>query len=200
MKNFKAYTAAGILLVAASGAFAHGGATGIVKERMDAMGELGKVMKTLSAMMRGETKYDAAVVRNSARTIRSHAGATMVKLFPEGSNPTPSEARDTIWANWNEFNELADRLALLAEGLEGAAGNGRMHEGGEAASFDTMHMMGTGPASLMGGEGMLGISEMMGGGSGFESADFSEMPADGVFNMVALTCSTCHTKFRQEKK
>lgn len=26
------------------------------------------------------------------------------------------------------------------------------------------------------------------------------MPADGVFNMVAQTCSSCHTKFRLEKK
>lgn len=192
MKHHKAYAVAGLLLVAATGAVAHGGATGIVKERMDAMGEMGKVMKTLSSMMRGATEYDAAVVRSGARKIRSHAGDTLVKLFPEGSNPAPSEARDAIWSNWDEFNELAGQLAMLAEGLEGAAGNGRMHEGSGAAEADTMHMMGAG--------GMMGMADMMGAETGLDGVDFSEMPADGVFNMVAQTCSACHTKFREEKK
>lgn len=201
MKKYKAYAAAGLMLIAASGAFAHGGATGIVKERMDAMGEMGNVMKALSAMMRGETKYDAEVVRSGARTIRSHAGETMVKLFPEGSNPAPSEALNAIWSNWTEFSDLAAQLAALAEGLEGAAGNGRMHEGGgSTAAPDTMHMMGTGSASMMGADGMTGMADMMGTGAGFDGADFSQIPADGVFNMVAQTCSACHTKFRKEKK
>ncbi len=30
--------------------------------------------------------------------------------------------------------------------------------------------------------------------------DIAQMPADGLFNMVAQTCSACHSKFRVEKK
>ena len=44
-----------LVLVLASGTvYAHRGATGIVKKRMDAMTALGSAMKALTAMMRGK--------------------------------------------------------------------------------------------------------------------------------------------------
>ena len=36
---------------------AHSGATGVMKERMDTMGEMGDEMKRLTPMMRGQTAY-----------------------------------------------------------------------------------------------------------------------------------------------
>lgn len=73
--------------------FAHSGATGIVKERMDSMSAMGKTVKGLAAMMRGDVDYDANAVRNGAATIRSHAGNALTRLFPKGSLGHKSEAK-----------------------------------------------------------------------------------------------------------
>ena len=49
---------AALVLVLASGTvYAHRGATGIVKKRMDVMVSLGSAMKALTAMMRGKQAY-----------------------------------------------------------------------------------------------------------------------------------------------
>ena len=84
-----------------AGAFAHGGATGIVKQRIDGM----------TAMMRGKRPYDADAVSEAAAIIQSHAGPALTDLFPEGSIHGPSEARPDIWTNWSEFQALATRLS-----------------------------------------------------------------------------------------
>jgi len=113
-------------------ASAHGGATGIVKERMDAMDAMGKVMKLLSAMMRGETGYDAAAVREGAIILQSHSGDALTKLFPEGSDHDPSEAEPEIWSNWPEFVQYSDKLNLFAVALSEAAGNGLSNREGQS--------------------------------------------------------------------
>lgn len=176
-------------LVAAT-AFAHGGATGIVKERMDGMSIMGKTMKALAPMMRGEVAYDAQAVRDGGELIGLHSGEAMTKRFPQGSGGMPSEAKDAIWENWEEFAALAEQLHAYSEGLALAADNGLMMAGG--ATADSSTMMGSSNA-MMGGS-----SAMMSGVMGRE--ELSEMPADGVFMMVSQTCSACHTKFRVEAK
>lgn len=90
-------------------AFAHSGATGIVKERMDAMLAMGKAVKTVAPMMRGETAYDAETVRDAARLFQQHAGESMTNLFPEGTGGMPSEAKDEVWTDWDRFAALASR-------------------------------------------------------------------------------------------
>lgn len=196
--RFFAATAAATIITGGLAAYAHTGATGVYKERMDAMMAMGKVVKTLSAMMRGETEFDAASVKEGARAIKSHAGGAMTSLFPEGTTEAPSEARAEIWTDWETFEALADQLETYATGLERAADNGLAMSGGAQGS-----MMGNGNSMMMGGQ-----SGMMGGGSGMMGSaqpmmtaeQLAAMPADGVFNMVAQTCSSCHTKFRLEKK
>ena len=181
-------------------AYAHGGATGIVKERMDGMMAMGQVIKELSAMMRGEVDYSADAVQAGAKIIESHAGASMTTLFPEGSTQESSEARDDIWSDWETFTALADQLAVYAKGLAAAAKNGVGMPAGSSSS-----MMGTAPGGMTGQV----QSTMMGSGpSGMMAAvkpmmsagQLAAMPADRVFNIVAQTCSACHTKFRLEKK
>ena len=185
---------AGALSAAAiSAAFGHGGATGIVKERMDAMSAMGDAVKSLSAMMRGETPYDAEAIRAEARKIRQHAGEAITRLFPEGSGGGPSEAKPEIWSSWDDFAAMAEELELLAGGLADAADN-RLMQGG------TGGMMGSGSGMMgMGSSMMGGQSAMMGAPGGMDAAALAAMPADGVFNMMAQTCSACHTKFRTEK-
>lgn len=186
-------TIAAALIVSAA-AYGHGGATGIVKERMDAMGILGDALKSLTSIMQGQVSYDADKIRQNATQIRQHAGEQMTRLFPDGSLGMPSEARALIWSDWEDFEALASRLETLAMGLEAAAENGLM-QSGKAPSSAQGGMMGTG---MMTDTGMMG-SGMMGTGEELDSATLASMPADGVFNMIAQTCSSCHTKFRAEK-
>jgi cytochrome c556 len=68
----------------AAAAFAHGGAEGVVKERMDGMMAMGQSVKELAPMMRGEITYDAEAVRTGARVFVEHSEG-MTELFPEGS-------------------------------------------------------------------------------------------------------------------
>ncbi|MDP2520620.1 cytochrome c [Shimia thalassica] len=180
-------------LIATSTAFAalaHGGATGIVKERMDAMADMGKAVKAITPMMRGETDYDAKVVRQAAATFSRHAGESMTDLFPEGSGGMPSEAKDAIWSKWAEFSALAGQLGIVSEGLAGAADNGLM--GGGSG------MMGSGSGMMGSGSGMMGGSGAM--GRAMTAAQISEMPVDGAFTMLTQVCSACHTQFRAESK
>jgi len=69
----------------AAAALAHGGATGVVKERMEAMMAMGDAVKTVTPMMQGEAEYEAEVMREAARTFQAHSGEALTDLFPEGS-------------------------------------------------------------------------------------------------------------------
>jgi cytochrome c556 len=195
LKSFSV-AAATVVVAASAVAYAHTGATGIYKERMDAMSAMGDAVKQIADMMRGQTDYNAERVREGARVIRSHAGEAMTELFPEGTTEMPSEARAEIWTDWSTFSALAEQLAVQAEGLERAAENGLAMSGGAASPMmdGQSSMMGTGQTGMMG-------TAMMGGQPGMMDAEqLASMPVDGVFAMVAQTCSSCHTKFRLEKK
>ncbi len=203
--NITALTVAGALLLAGGvAAYAHGGASGVVKERMEAMEDMGDVMKSLSAIMRGDTEYDADAVRKGAEVIGSHSGEALTGLFPEHSLEAPSEAKPEIWTDWDEFSALAEQLGLFASGLGKAADNGLAHGGGGAGMMGGGGMMGQGTMmggnSMMSGGGMMGDAPMMGAAGQMADPELlAQMPADGVFNMVAQTCSACHSKFRVEK-
>lgn len=173
-------------------ALAHKGATGVVKERMDAMGALRDAVKAVAPMMTGETTYDAETVRQAAATMQRHSGSAMTELFPEGTNAAPSESRDVVWSDWETFVAMADQLDVYADGLEQAADNGLAAEIGGGMSADTM--MGSG--AMMGGS-----THMMGGAampSMMTAADIGAMPADAAFAMTTQVCSACHTRFRAE--
>jgi len=172
------------------GALAHSGATGVVKERMDAMVELGDAMKRLAPMMRGLTDYDPDVVRRAADTMIGHAGAQMTELFPEGSNQKPSEALDAIWQDWDTFAALAETLRSSADGMKRAADNGLAGPGDMPGGG----MMGS-------GQGMMGTAQGMMGGAPAQmmsTETLAQMPVNAGFMAVTRTCSACHQKFRAE--
>lgn len=177
-------------------ALAHGSATGVVKERMDAMMAMGEAVKKVTPMMTGEKPYEADTLRETARIFGMHSGEAMTKLFPEGTGGKPSEAKDAVWKDWATFQLLADQLGEYAKGLEAAAGNGVAMAGSAAMGGNTT--MGSG--SMMGGS-MMGSANMMGGGAGMMTADaIAAMPADGAFAMTTQVCSACHSQFRAEEK
>ncbi|MHA3980962.1 c-type cytochrome [Halovulum sp. GXIMD14794] len=173
----------------ATAVFAHEGATGVVKDRMEAMKAMGESVKTLSAMMRGETALDPEVVRTEAERIADHAGEAMTELFPDGSTGKPSEAKEAIWSDWDDFAALADDLAEGAKGLALAAANPPMAQAGGSG------MMGSG---MMDGGGMMAGGMMSGAHMNLTAEEIGEMPVDGAFNMLSQTCSACHTRFREE--
>ena len=105
MKKIAFLMIAGLLLAA------HGGATGIVKQRMDLMVDVGRAMKTIRDGLR-RSRPDA--VRDAARRMAGHA-RQMPTLFPDGSFHPPSEAMPAISADRAAFDALAARLAVLAE-------------------------------------------------------------------------------------
>ena len=117
--QLKSLAKAGLIILAissAGAAFSHSGASGDVKERMDAMSAIAKSMKAVGAMMKGEADFDAVSVESAAGEIAKHA-KKVPHLFPEGSNKKPSEALPSIWADWDKFTKLAASMETSAQGL-----------------------------------------------------------------------------------
>jgi len=172
MKTRKLMLGAVFASVFAVAAWAHGGATGVVKERMDGMGAMKEAVRLLTPMIQGQTGYDPGVIREQAALIAAHAGDALTGLFPEGSLDAPSEAKDTIRQDWEKFAALAEQLRETSQGLAAAADNGLMMSGD-----GTGGMMGEAPGEI----------------------DFAEMPADAAFTMMGQVCSACHSQFRVEE-
>lgn len=159
---------------------AHQGATGIVKQRMEAMKAVGKAMKTVDQMVRGKIKYDAEAVKAQARVIKGHAGEALTKLFPKGSLDHPTEATAKIWDEWEGFKALADRLAAYAGALEAAADNPRQHMMGREGGA-------TGPGPHMNADG-------------WPDADhLARMPPHAVVKHMVDVCRACHDAYRKKK-
>ncbi len=110
-------------IVAAGAAWAHGGATGIVKERMDAMSDIGEQMKAVGRMLRAGS-YDPALVSSAGATIAGHGGKTLVDLFPEGSLEAPTEASPAIWTDRAKFQAYSDDLQAAARAMKQLADRG----------------------------------------------------------------------------
>lgn len=109
------------LALIASPAFAHEGATGIVKERMDAMSEAGKAMKGLSNHYRGKVPLEAAELARLANILSNNSGEAITRLFPKGVTHMTSEALPAIWTDWARFETMADTLKTKAGVLQGVA-------------------------------------------------------------------------------
>lgn len=98
--------------------YAHKGATGIVKERMDLFKQMKKTSKSMWGMISGEVEFDAKAVQEGAELISNNAKIVLDK-FPHGSLSDVSEAKKNIWTDWATFkmgmqklSETADDVAL----------------------------------------------------------------------------------------
>ncbi len=151
-------------------AFAHSGATGIVKERMDGMVAIAKSMKELVGMSKAGS-VDGPKAASLAKVIQSHSGNAMLERFPNGPVPMVSEASPAIWDNWTVFEALADRLDTLAEGLALSA-----------MGADQKTGLTFGPADPLPPMDVLAAT-------GF----------DDLLKATTQTCSSCHEAFRIKK-
>ncbi|MFK7854223.1 MAG: cytochrome c [Granulosicoccus sp.] len=98
----------------------HSGAKGIVKERMDAMENMGDKSKLVADMLKGEREFDATALVDAADAFVLH-GTRMAELFPDteesrtGSN---TEALPRIWDEWDDFSKRVNEFIELSESLK----------------------------------------------------------------------------------
>lgn len=95
---------------------AHDGATGVVKQRMEAMSDMGDAMKAMASMVKGKQAFEPALFIQSGETIAKHSDM-IPELFPAGSMEGKSEAVPAIWQQWDDFFSLGYRTKTDAEAL-----------------------------------------------------------------------------------
>ncbi len=191
-------------------ALAHTGATGVVLERMNGMTAMRDTIAELAPMMQGTVPYDTFVVSQGASVIASHAGTTMLSLFPENSLEGVTYAKPEIWSDWQQFAALSEELKVYADALAEAAPNGlepASSPAGEMAGMDPSGMdMSAAPPAAQG----FTVAELMGYGAAPEriavtrgasdptalALDLTTLAADDLFNRISATCSSCHAQFR----
>lgn len=93
---------------------AHEHATGVVKERMDAMTSMAKHHKTTGERIKA--RRDLAGVKADAEAIAALA-SHIAHLFPAGSTQPPTQARAAIWQNWADFENKATALETASKKL-----------------------------------------------------------------------------------
>jgi cytochrome c556 len=123
----------GAALLIGSAVLAHEGATGIVKQRMDEMEHVGRVVKRINERLK--SKRGLPDIERDAEEIRA-AAARIPSLFPPGSRDRHSEAKPAIWDKWPAFEAASRTLVQEAEKLAGAARFGQ--EPAISAQFRTM--------------------------------------------------------------
>jgi len=101
-------------LAVSAAAHDHEHATGVVKERMIAMENMGKRLKAINERIRG--KRDLAAIKADADAVAELA-AHVTHLFPSGSMQHPTQARSSIWQNWSDFERRAVALQAASRKL-----------------------------------------------------------------------------------
>jgi len=74
---------------------------------------------SMKDMAKGKTEFDAAAFARHAKDLAAAAGLDVLAGFPEDSLNDDSDASDTIWLDWDKFQEnhktLQEQSAKLAE-------------------------------------------------------------------------------------
>ena len=102
---------------------AHQGATGVVKERMDAMKEMSDQMKIMGDMLKGKRPFEIQAFVDGSTIISKHS-PEIPGLFPKGSGGHESEALPKLWHEWDRFEMKAKRAATEASKLADLSLNG----------------------------------------------------------------------------
>jgi cytochrome c556 len=202
--------ACGVLLASAIAAFGHGGATGVVGERMMGMMMLSEQVKLLGPIAGAPTASDLDTVLSASEMIAMHAGPAMTELFPEGSLEAPTEAKPEIWQRWQEFERYAERLGALGEELglaaeEMAAPVAVVVEAAASAPepkpirsewelMDFAALMGisTRPPALIDPQITASVPPATNA-----AAPPAIRPVGEIYADITATCSSCHAAFRR---
>lgn len=110
---------------------AHEHATGVVKERMDAMTIMDKRTRAIAEHIKG--KRDLGAIKTDAEMIALNA-AHITHLFPAGSTQSPTRARSAIWQNLTDFEKKARDLEDASRALAATTPNDAAALGAAAAA------------------------------------------------------------------
>ena len=104
----------------------HEGATGIVKERMEAMKEVGRSSKSINQMFKGKRTYSGSEIAALSSRISEHA-ARIPELFPDrpdSRHGAKTQALPAIWEEWAQFLDLARSMERESQKLGETAATG----------------------------------------------------------------------------
>ena len=110
--NIRTFLLAAILTIFSTTLYAHMGATGIVKERMDSMSEMGDALGAMADMIKRKRPFDPVLVRESTLVIERHANK-LLEHFPDTEDSRSSKESDAlpaIWESWDQFTLRSGRL------------------------------------------------------------------------------------------
>jgi cytochrome c556 len=130
-------TALAVVAAVASIALAASTGTTAIKDRQQAMEDIGQAMKTLGAIAKNQAPFDAGVVKASAETIADRLDKAS-DLFPDGSDKGDVEtwAKPEIWSDRENFQKDLESAKAAAVAMQsvteeaafgpalGALGNG----------------------------------------------------------------------------
>lgn len=108
-----------------------------VKARQAVMKELGSNVGAITKMLKGEAPYDAAATQKNADAIAAAAKKVPDAFKPNTGDAGPTEAKATIWSNWQGFAEKATVLDTEASKLADVA-----KKGDQAALAEQMKALG----------------------------------------------------------
>jgi cytochrome c556 len=95
---------------------------GVIKDRQQAMKDIGGAMKKLGAIAKKEAPFDAGVVEENAGII-AESLKEVADLFPEGSDKGDVEtwAKPAIWTDHADFEEKRETAEAKAVALRSVA-------------------------------------------------------------------------------
>ena len=111
-RHIRTFLLTAILTIFSTNLYAHMGATGIVKERMDSMSEMGDALGVMADMVKKKRPYNPDLVRESILIIERHANK-LLEHFPstkDSRSSKESDALPAIWESWDQFTLRSDRL------------------------------------------------------------------------------------------
>ena len=120
MNFFKIFIA--IFIVTSSIVFAHSGVKDKnVKERMMLMKKMADNTKIIGQMLKGKTSFDANEAKLALERLSSLSLETP-EVFKINATDPQSEAKSSIWDEFDDFTKLSKDLAETTEVLAGSVG------------------------------------------------------------------------------
>ncbi len=111
------------VVLAVTSVKAHEGASGIIKQRMEAMKSMGDYAKLVGDMFKGKASFDLDTIRMASESFIRH-GQTIPMQFPdtpESREGPMTEASPAIWDDWQQFTALAEQFIRDSRQLEAVA-------------------------------------------------------------------------------
>lgn len=122
----RASTAALLAALVAAATSVASSSTDVIRDRQQAMKDVGGAMQNLATIAKKETPFEAGVVRENAAVI-AEALKRSADLFPEGSDKGAAEtwAKPEIWSRRGDFSKKletaqAEAVAMQSVGTESA--------------------------------------------------------------------------------